>query len=91
MVPPTQYEVSNHPPTNRNRSRHTFNSAGSSGRYGSAVTKSSEPAQPRTFGEDFMQEHSFSGLRAAMIKMASDPSNVNKDLQHSPQAFGFPC
>jgi hypothetical protein len=91
MVPPTQYDVSNHSPTARNRTRHPFTPASRAVRTGSAVTKSAASDQPSTFGEDFMLEHSFSGRTVTMIKMASDPSNVHKDLQHSPQAFGFPC
>jgi hypothetical protein len=56
---------------------------------GSAMTKAA--ANNLTFGEDFVLEHSSPRTPVAHVKKAGDAGSARKDLQHSPQAYGFPC
>jgi len=44
-----------------------------------------------TFGEDFVLEHSAPRLPMALVKKTGDAGSGRKDMQHSPQAYGFPC
>jgi len=49
------------------------------------------PAEKLTFGEDFVLEHSASRQPISLIKVSGDAGTARKDMQHSPQAYGFPC
>jgi len=47
-------------------------------------------AKNPSFAEDFMLEHSNSGLLIAMMGNAGSYKVVSQDLQHSTQCHGFP-
>lgn len=47
-------------------------------------------AKKTTFAEDFMLEHSNSGLLIALMGSAGSYKVVSKEVQHSTQYYGFP-
>ena len=47
-------------------------------------------AKQPTFAEDFMLEHSNSGLLIALMGSAGSYKVVTQELQHSTQYYGFP-
>ncbi len=90
MVPPTQCDANNNTTSGRNRGKHMFRPVGRPVNAGTSMTKAT-PAEKLTFGEDFVLEHSASRQPISLIKVSGDAGTARKDMQHSPQAYGFPC
>ena len=92
VPPPIQYDASNNSSSGRARSKHSFKPVSRAIRPNPVMNKTAEKADVKlSFGEDFVLEHSFPGLPVTLIAMSGDAPNPRKDLQYSPQAFGFPC
>ena len=90
MIPPTQYDTRGSNSSGRNRGKHAFRPVGRSINAGSAMTRATTE-EKLTFGEDFVLEHSAPRLPIALVKRSGDAGSGRKDMQHSPQAYGFPC
>jgi hypothetical protein len=75
----------------RSKSQRSFRPAGQSDRTNSsAIEPDGAKAKRPTFAEDFMLEHSHSGLVITMIGSAGSHVAASKELQKSTQYYGFP-
>jgi hypothetical protein len=75
----------------RSRSSHSFRPAGRADRAkASATEQGSIRAEQQTFAEDFLLEHTNSGLHIAIIGRASTAKTGLREQQKSAQCFGFP-
>jgi hypothetical protein len=75
----------------RNKSQHSFRTAGQPDRADSSKIEHNvtRPATV-TFAEDFMLEHSHPGRRIALMGMADSYEAASREPQESTQSFGFP-
>lgn len=78
--------------TGRNKSEHSFRPVGQADRAtSSGIEPDGTRAKRMTFAEDFMLEHTHSGLRIAVIGMAGNSGAASRE-QHNKltQCYGFP-
>lgn len=77
--------------TGRSRSQHTFRPASQTKRTASSsVEQKNTTTEGLSFAEDFMLEHTGSGLRIALIGMTAGSKTAQRELQNSAQCYGFP-
>ena len=77
--------------TGRSKSQNSFRPAGRDDRTNSSgVELDGARAKKSTFAEDFMLEHSHSGLLIAMMGSAGSYVAASKELHKSTQHYGFP-
>lgn len=77
--------------TGRNKSEHSFRPMGRTERAtSSGIEPDGTRANRMTFAEDFMLEHTHSGLRVAMIGMAGNSGTASREQQKLTQCYGFP-
>jgi hypothetical protein len=75
----------------RSRSSHSFRPAGRADRAkASATGQEITRADRLSFAEDFLLEHTNSGLHIAVIGRASAAKTGLREQQKSAQCFGFP-
>lgn len=75
----------------RVRSQHSFRPTSHSDRAKSAGIESDGAREKRmSFAEDFLLEHTNSGLRIALIGMAAKSGNAPREQLKSAQCYGFP-
>jgi len=75
----------------RNRSQHSFRPVSKAERV-SASNNESDGARARrlSFAEDFLMEHTHSGLHITVVGMAGASADTSREQQMSTQCYGFP-
>jgi hypothetical protein len=77
--------------TGRSRNQHSFRPASMADRAsGSGIETDGARANRLSFAEDFMLEHTNSGLHITLIGMAGASVSVAREPQKSTQCYGFP-
>jgi hypothetical protein len=75
----------------RNRKQHTFRPAVEAERANSSEIAPDEARADRlSFAEDFMLEHTHSGLLITMMGMKGGSGTARREQQKSAQCYGFP-
>jgi hypothetical protein len=75
----------------RSKSHPSFRQSGRANMCNSSETElDGARAKKTTFAEDFMLEHSHSGLLIAMMGSAGSYAATSKELHKSTQHYGFP-
>lgn len=77
--------------TGRNKSEHSFRSVRHSDKANSSANETDGTRTNRlTFAEDFMLEHSHSGLRISVMGKAGNSGTATREQHQSTQCYGFP-
>lgn len=75
----------------RNRKQHTFRPAAEAERANSSGIASGEVRANRlSFAEDFMLEHTHSGLLITLMGLKGSSGTASREQQKSAQCYGFP-
>lgn len=75
----------------RNKSEHSFRPMGQTDRAtSSGIEPDGTRADRLTFAEDFMLEHTHSGLRITVIGMAGNSGATSREQHKLTQCYGFP-
>lgn len=92
MISSMQRDAKNILTSTRNRSKNPLAAASEASQTNPLSFKinSTEPAK-LTFGQDFLLEHCLPVHQITSIKVKGGVANPYKDLQESPQSYGFPC
>ena len=84
-------EASNRVCAGRSRSQNSYRPAGQFDRINSTETEPDRITAKRpTFAEDFMLEHSHSGLLIALMGSAATYASTSREKHESTQHYGFP-
>jgi len=91
MSSPKEYESADRLSTGRNRVHRSFRQSGQAERIAASGVEPSEiSTKQSTFAEDFMLEHSHSGLHIDLTGILASARTAPREPQQSTQSFGFP-
>lgn len=91
MISSTQRDAKNILSSTRNRSKNPLSPVSEARQTNPLGLKVTVEPTKLSFGQDFLLEHCLPVHQIASIKVSGAAANPYKDLQESPQSFGFPC